>query len=313
MSDTLYPTAVVVLHPTADDQLQSWLDRATSSARALPGFRSLRLTHADGGLQTAVAATFDTVEQLNAWLDSDALSAADGVLRKWSDLVIADGHRLPPGTEVFRHDVIHGRQEEFVDAQEQMVASTAGFPGYLGTVLVPAAPDDEIRHWFTVLAFRTDDQLATWLSSEERARNLPELRAPLTRDFDQLSVDAPFGSIVRIDHGRARVTPNWKTAMLVLMVLYPTVMLLSRFVGPVLVDLGIPTWLELWLSQIVSVALLSYALMPWATRAFTRWLDPVDGAGARVSLAGAAIVVIVYAVTLTLFASVRWLQFWSHG
>ena len=67
--------------------------------------------------------------------------------------------------------------------------------------------------------------------------------------------------------------------MLVLLVLYPTVMTLSRFLGPVLDDLGAEPWLSMWLSQIVSVGLMTWFLMPLVTGWFRRWLDPVDGAG----------------------------------
>jgi uncharacterized protein len=57
---------------------------------------------------------------------------------------------------------------------------------------------------------------------------------------------------------------------------------------------------------------MQWWLMPAASRSFSRWLDPVDGAGWRVSAAGAVAIVVVYAVTLTLFATVRELQFWDY-
>ena len=101
--------------------------------------------------------------------------------------------------------------------------------------------------------------------------------------------------------------------MLILLVLYPTVMLLSRFLGPVIDRLGAEPWLAMWVSQVVSVATLQWALMPWAGRWFRRWLDPVDGAGARTSALGAAAVMAGYAVTLTVFATVQWLQYWDYG
>lgn len=314
MSEMLLATGVVLVHPVDDVQLQAWLDRASSVAAMMPGFTSLRLAVTGGGLQTAVAATFDTAEHLHAWLDSDTLSAAntEGVLRKSLDLLIIEGHRLPPGTAVFRHDVIVGRADDFVAAQRKLAMSTAQYPGYTGTVLLPPAPEAGIEQWTSILCFRTDDQLAAWSRSDERARRLDQLRTHLTKDFDTLSVDAPFGSILRFDHGRPRVTPKWKTAMLVLLVLYPTVMTLSRFLGPVLKDMGAAPWLLMWLSQIVSVAVLTYALMPLATRLFTRWLDPVDGASVRVSVLGVLVVIAVYAATLWLFAAVQWLDFWTH-
>jgi antibiotic biosynthesis monooxygenase (ABM) superfamily enzyme len=268
----------------------------------------------NGGLQPAVAATFDTAERLHAWLDSDALTALNvqGVLRKSSDLLIVEGHRLPPGTAVFRHDVAVGQAAEFVAAQERLVTSTAQYPGYLGTVVLPPAPDAGIKQWTSTLSFRTDEQLRAWWRSDERARRLKELRAHLTKNFDTLSVDAPFGSILRIEDGKPKVTPRWKTAMLVLLVLYPTVMTLSRFLGPFFKDMGAEPWLTMWLSEIVSVALLTYALMPLATRLFTRWLDPIDGASAKVSVLGALAVVALCSATLWLFAAVRWLDFWTH-
>ena len=315
MFDKSFATGVVLLYPAGNGQLQVWMDRMADAAGAMPGFKALRLAVTDGGLQPAVAATFDTAEHLHAWLDSEASSApnAEGVLRKSSDLLIIEGHRLPPGTAVFGHDVIGGQAADFIAAQRQIAMSTAQYPGYTGTVLLPPAPDAGIDHWTSILCFRTDDQLAAWSGSDERARRLKQMRTHLTRDFDTLSVDAPFGSILRIDHGRPKVTPMWKTAMLVLLVLYPTVMTLSRFLGPVLNDMGAEPWLSMWLSQIVSVAVLTYALMPLATRLFTRWLDPIDGAPVRVSVLGALAVSAVYAATLWLFAAVDWLDFWTHG
>jgi antibiotic biosynthesis monooxygenase (ABM) superfamily enzyme len=236
----------------------------------------------------------------------------EGVLRKSADLLIIENHRLPPGIGVFRHDVIDGQGSDFVASQQQLMASTARFPGYTGTVLLPPAPEAGIHMWTSILCFRTDDQLATWSGSEERARRLKDLRTHLTREFDTLSVDAPFGSILRIADGRPRVTPTWKTAMMVLLVLYPTVMLLTRFLVPVLREMDVQPWLSTWLSNIVSVAVMTYALSPWATRLFARWLDPIDGASTRVSILGALAVAAVYAASLWLFSAVHWLNYSYH-
>lgn len=52
--------------------------------------------------------------------------------------------------------------------------------------------------------------------------------------------------------------------------------------------------------------------MPLTARGFRRWLDPVDGTGWRIGLAGAAAVVALYVLSLVLFATVPWLQYWNH-
>ncbi len=318
MSKKSSATGVVLMHSLPERGLQPWVERATDAARSMPGFQALRMAVTDGGLQSAVAVSFDTAEQLHACLDSATWEAVlsegntDGVMRKSSDLLIIEGHRLPPGTAAFLYDVIDSATAEFVAAVTQLVTSTAKFPGYVGTVLLPPAPEADIHEWTAILMFRSDDQLATWVTSDERARRIAQLRMHLRKDFDIMSVDARFASILRIDHGRPMVTPGWKTAMVILLVLYPTVMMLSRFLGPVLRDWGAEPWLTTWLSQVASVAILTYALMPLATRAFSRWLDPVDGAGLRVSVFGAIVVIAVYAATLWLFAAVGSLDFWRH-
>lgn len=68
----------------------------------------------------------------------------------------------------------------------------------------------------------------------------------------------------------------------------------------------------MWLSQVVSLAALQWVLMPWAGRWFRRWLDPVDGAGARVSVVGVVVLVVCYVLTLAVFAAVQWLQYWDY-
>ena len=68
---------------------------------------------------------------------------------------------------------------------------------------------------------------------------------------------------------------------LLLMVLYPMVMLMSRLVTPVIAGSGREPWLSVWLVQVVSVALIQWWLMPTATSWCRRWLNPVDGAGLR--------------------------------
>ncbi|HNM95270.1 MAG TPA: antibiotic biosynthesis monooxygenase, partial [Mycobacterium sp.] len=156
-------------------------------------------------------------------------------------------------------------------------------------------------------------QLSAWLRSPERDAALSGLRLSLSREFSLVSSTTAFGTTVRTENGRTAITPRWKTAMLILLVLYPTVMLLSRFLGPVIDRLGAEPWLAMWVSQVVSVATLQWALMPWAGGWFRRWLDPVDGAGARTSALGAAAVIAGYAVTLTVFATVQWLQYWDYG
>lgn len=304
-------------HEGGRTDFEAWSVRVHRAASAAPGYLSGRVGIVDAPeFDWSISYTFDTEENLHRWLDGEArreLLAEGRALGFHSvspDVVVVDGQ--PPGTGIaaFTHAVMAGKEAEFIATERTIVALSASFPGFEGaTVVAPANGSDR---WLSMLRFRTDRQLLSWMNSDERQRALPALRAQLTDDFSVITQRTPFGSILRMEEGVTKVTPNWKSAMLVLLVLYPTVMTLSRFLGPVLDRAGAEPWLSMWLSQIVSVGLMTWLLMPAVTGWFRRWLDPVQGSGLRITLLGALVVVVIYAATLALFASVTWLQFWAH-
>ncbi len=123
----------------------------------------------------------------------------------------------------------------------------------------------------------------------------------MTHDFAELPRSAPFGSTVRVADGQAKITPAWKSALLVVLCLYPTVILLSKSLSPALSRIGIGQAAAIFVGNVISVALLQWVLVPAASRPFRRWLDPIDGASTRISLAGAAVVVVGYGILLLVF------------
>ncbi len=304
-------------HADAREVFAAWSTRLHEAARAAPGFVSGRVGVVEAGeFDWSISYTFDTEEELHRWLDGSDLrqllaeGRSIGIHRVSPDVVVTNGH--PPGTGIalFTHAVVAGKEADFIATERRLVALSASFSGFEGATLL--APGRGQERWLSMLRFRTDHQLQAWMNSTERQRALPDLRAQLNDDFSVVTRSTPFGSILRVEDGATKMTPNWKSAMLVLLVLYPTVMTLSRFLGPVLDGAGAQPWLSMWLSQIVSVGLMTWIFMPVVTGWFRRWLDPIQGAGLRVTLVGALVVVVAYAATLTLFASVTFLQFWQH-
>ena len=310
--------AVTIFHPVPDTQgFDAWLRELQACAQAADGWVSTSVSvHDEPQMEWALVVTFATEQLLHDWLDGAGRLAVlnDGQSRGYwcrsTDLVLTEGGAAPAGVGVFRHSVAAGWEADFRAAQEKLAMASSRFPGYQGTILFPP---DASGEWLSLICFRTGTQLSEWMRSSERAEALSGLRTSLTKDFSVISDTTPFATTVRIENGQTSMTPNWKSAMMVLLVLYPTVMILSRFFGPVLDRIGAEPWLALWVSQIVSVSLMQWWLMPAATRPFRRWLDPVDGSGLRISLVGAAVVVACYGLTLALFATVKWLQYWDFA
>lgn len=306
-------TVVTIFHPTEDSEtFVAWTDRLRVTAGTAEDFRVSVLGQSH--LDWAVAASFADEAVMNRWLDSAERNEVirtgqgEGILRATSDLVIGADGSVPSGIGVFRHIVSPGKEPDFVAAENRLASLSENFAGF--ERVCTFAPNDAGES-ISLLRFRTDNQLVAWLSSDERMNALSGLRSSLTHEFAMVSSTTAFGATIRHENGRTAVTPNWKTVMLILLVLYPTVMLLSRFFGPVLDEMGAEPWLAMWISQVVSLAALQWALMPWAGRLFRRWLDPIDGAGRRISVQGAAVMLVGYAITLVIFATVHWLQYWD--
>ena len=311
-------TAIAIFEVDSGDRerVLTWqADLDAAAARSI-GFVGAHFTRGfDEHDDWAAAVTFNSAANLRKWLDSPERAGlleqgASYGARTGTTLTLLPGERPPAGVAVFLHRVAPENHVAFMQVETKLQRMSREFPGSLGGLLLaPAQPDGQ---WISVLRFTDDATLNAWLTSPERTAELSVLREYLVQDFEQVTRSTPFGSIVRVIDGQTRTTPNWKTAMVVFMVLFPTVMLLSRFLSPLLHDLGLDPGLSLWMSNIVSTILLTYLLMPTATRIFRFWLDPIDGAPLKPTLLGIAIILFVYALTLLAFAVFRDLQFWDY-
>jgi antibiotic biosynthesis monooxygenase (ABM) superfamily enzyme len=299
-------SAITIFHPPSNpERFSRWVAGYQACARHSSEYVTARQSvQGSGQLDWAVEVAFDSADLLDAWLDSPGRQAvlsdgeADGYWRCASDLILVEGEPPPGDVGAFLHTVAVGKESEFIAAQSDLTRSSSAFPGYQGTALFPA---DSAGQWMSVLRFRTPQQLMGWVGSRERREALPRLRGQLTRDFAELPRSAPFGSTIRVAQGQTRITPGWKTAMLVLLCLYPTVVLLSTSLSPALSHLGVKQPLSVFVGNAISIALLQWVFVPAVSRPFRRWLDPIDGASARISLAGATVIASAYAALLVLF------------
>jgi antibiotic biosynthesis monooxygenase (ABM) superfamily enzyme len=302
--------AITLFHPPSDSgRFGHWVASYLASARHSPGHVGARESvQGNRPLDWGVEVAFSNSELLDAWLDSAERRAVlrEGESQGWwrcsSDLILTRGEAPAANVGIFLHSVTPGKEAEFIAAQSELTRSSSDFPGYEGTAVFPA---ESAGQWTSVLRFRSADQLAEWMRSRERQEALPRLRGELTRDFAQLARSAPFGSTIRVADGQTRITPAWKSAMLVLLCLYPTVMVLSTSLAPALGNLGVNQSLSVFAGNVVSIVALQWVLVPAVSRPFRRWLDPIDGASTRISVAGAVAIVVAYAALLGLFVLVN--------
>ncbi|WP_326709253.1 MULTISPECIES: antibiotic biosynthesis monooxygenase [unclassified Streptomyces] len=296
-----------------DEEYDRWQEKVNRAVRDFDGFKGTETYPPGSGEdhEWVVVFRFAGTDQLTAWLDSavrrELLAEGSALLDgPPTQEVLAGGHIEEPDREqgvtaVISHDVRPGREQEFERWQEKVLREQEKYPGFMGTEFFK--PVEGIQdHWVVVFRYDTREHLDAWLDSSTRERLLEKGRDYFA-SYEVRKVGTAFGGWFRFgsDEGE-EVPPNWKQAMTVVLALYPTVMVLNLTVGHEFDVLGVPGYLGLFFSNILSVSILTWLLMPLVNRALTFWLRPGRTRHVRVDVAGAALVALCWALTVLIFA-----------
>jgi antibiotic biosynthesis monooxygenase (ABM) superfamily enzyme len=315
-TDTGPVSATVVfarrVRPGREDEYLAWQAEMNDACRTFPGCEGVEMIPPVPGIQEdyVVIYRFDSFPHLGAWLRSDTrqtllvrgqglfagaarqhVVAGRGPVQQSSGMLVAT--RVKPG-----------REREYRAWQDRINAETARFPGFLENEVFPPVPglQDE---WVVLVRFDTPEHLRSWLSSDVRKRLLDEA----ARLWHEAHVERFSGAFPAwfgagsTGPGGAGLPADWKQAMIVLLVLYPTVMLQLHFLSPWLASL--PLAVSTFIGNMVSVVLLTWLLMPLANRAFGFWLAPTNARGRLAELRGIAAIVAGYALAIATFLALR--------
>ena len=285
-----------------------WLTELNETVATFPGYISAVVIPPVPPSQSdwVMVQRFKSLEQLGAWLDSDArralLAKSTSLLVDEGTTNVIEGTSTEPSphdmvTEIITVSVKPGMEEAYhawVDRIRQMEAK---FPGYQGLQLQPPIPglqDD----WVSLLRFDTAEHLNAWLESDARRTALKEVEPFI--DQRERQVATAFSGWFTFGDAPGQVPPNWKQAMVVLLTLFPVVMLELLFLNPLLRSLNLSV--ATFIGNLLSVVALTWLLVPWANRAFGWWLRPTANVSPRVEAAGVALIVGLYAISVAVFA-----------
>lgn len=270
--------ATAKIRPGREDDFAAWKGRHDAAVAAFPGFNSSDIMppgEHDGAW--TILLNFDSREHLAAWEQSGERAAilaeltplmTGGDLGEVMQAESADAAQ--PGTavtQVIFSRIKPGMEGSYREWAARMQQAQAHYPGYRGMYLQPPAPGG--THWITMLRFATTEQLNSWLAAPERAALLEEARA-FIQDEELLRLATSFPGWVRIDPETGKGPPDWKTALLVLLGLYPIVAVELLFLNPLLA--GLAPAVGVFIGNVLSVAATSFVTMPLLVRAFDRWL-----------------------------------------
>jgi len=284
--------------------LAGWHARQADALSRQSGFLSTDLLPPRSGDKSdiwTIRISFASLEDLEAWQSSaacrDLLVAAAPLLvggvfeerREQEDSL--PGSRSDV-TEVIFSKVRAGMSDQFRGWAQRIQAAQAGYPGYLGMYLQPPQGGGE-GHWVTILRYDSASHLEAWMDSRQRADLLAESRQFMERE-ELIRITTSFPGWVPVDPVSGQGPPNWKTAMLVLLGLYPIVMLELRLLNPVVSALGIHGAMGTFIGNSISVALTSFLTMPRFVQTFNWWLFPGIASPRALTRRGVQIICLLY-------------------
>jgi len=298
------------VRPEAAAPFAHWQDETRKIVAGFPGFidQTVMPPSPPGQVDWVILQRFASGAEARAWLNSHdrlkRVEQAQPMLVGHDDIhVVNDGGSgaLPaPVSAVISTRIKPGQEAAYRRWEQRIAAAQSKAPGFQGYRFEPPIPGVQ-NDWLAILRFDTEANLQAWLDSPER-RKLLEEAAPFTEEFHARIARTGFDQWFSLGAGERGSPPVWKQNMLVLLMLYPVVFLFGAFVQTPLLTrrAGLPFAIALFIGNVASVISLNW-LVPWASNRFSWWLQPADGSARWIDVAGAGLVVGLYALLVLVF------------
>ena len=190
------------------------------------------------------------------------------------------------------------QRQNYQSIQERMNHAAQAFNGYLGQDVVYEESDTGPAMKVTThVRFEELEQCLLWLDSPQRRELINQAEKLIGYQYRFRLDSNSFDQWIQAK-GPSR-TPIWKVNLLVWLALYPSVMLLMWLSGPTLGNLPMP--LNMLISNLITVLLIGYLLVPWLSRLYANWLSTTSR---RWTLAGCSTILVAQGLLLTLFSTV---------
>lgn len=246
---------------------------------------------------------FETFEHADKWLKSyerktlvDELCASHEISIS-EEILESDLNQGMVATAIVT-DIKPGMLDAYFAWESKVQLAQAKFPGYRGVYWQPPAPGS--HKWCTLLRFDSAENLENWFRSEERAELITE-KDNLIEATKFQQVTNSFPGWFPVDAKTGAQTPKWKTALLLVLALFPVIVLQGHFVRPLL------SWmnpvLNTFVNLVACICLTTFVTMPALVKVFRWWLMPEFGAGKSVHVRGILIVLSMVAVVVALLVT----------
>jgi antibiotic biosynthesis monooxygenase (ABM) superfamily enzyme len=273
------PTTVVArrVHSDCEDDFRAWDLRIRAAAGSYPGFLGSEVQPPNPSHpgEWVTVYSFATVDQLDAWLQSDERRAfmvevdpmIDGEAREQR---VAGMRTAPePVTIVFSQCIAPENYDEFVALHDDGLDRLREFPGFLGSELLPPVEGVQEDH-VIVASFASRPDLDRWLESDTRHEWVDRIEQLVEGDRTY-NVVGGFGGWFPAQASQPQGPKRWKQSIAVFIALFPTVLLITLIRGAIAPNMNVV--LAVFIGNVLGILALTYVLMPPLTRRLQSWLS----------------------------------------
>jgi uncharacterized protein len=307
MSEPAVLIATAKVRRGQEDAFATWKAHHDTIIAKFPGFISSDIMppgeHSDAW---TIVLNFKSHDLLTDWQQSKergALIAELLPLLRGGDIGEAmqkeTSQATQPGTnvtQVILSKIRPGMEDAYRAWAARIQQAQSLYPGYRGMYLQPPKSTD--GHWTTLLRYDTAAHLEAWMAAPERAELLEESKAFIEKE-ELMRLATSFPGWVPINPLTGKGPPDWKTALLILLGLYPIVVIELRFLNPLLG--GLNSSLATFIGNAISVAGTTFITMPLFVRAFGWWLFVDKNSPKLTTPAGLAILTALFAAEVAFF------------
>ncbi|MTH98298.1 antibiotic biosynthesis monooxygenase [Roseibium sp. RKSG952] len=193
----------------------------------------------------------------------------------------------------------HARDYQKWQLEIDKVART--YPGFMGTEMIKPIKGIQ-KEWVVVFRFDSPEHLENWFSSDDHKRLIKKAE-PFFDKVNYKRIGRGFEDWFNHTYGEQAAEtspPQWKMAMIILLVLYPLVMIISDWILPFIKAL--PFAHQMFVSNVISVAVLTWFVMPAITWAFEFWLRVTPPVSRRTTWLGTILILVLYVLSVIVFS-----------
>ena len=246
------------LRPGEGQAFDAWQARHNTVIGKFPGFISSDVIPPSQpeSNEWTIVLNFRSQDELTAWQRSsqrakivgEAVPLFEG--GSLGEVAQPDRPGEQPGsnvTEVILSKIKPGMDDTYREWAVRIQAAQAKYPGYRGMYLQPPTEKDGL--WTTIIRYDTDGAPRSLDEAPERAELLTESQVFIEHE-QLMRLATSFPGWVPINPMTGKGPPNWKTALLVVLGLFPIVMLEMRFLSPILTSFGLHASLATFIGNI---------------------------------------------------------------